>query len=132
MLLQEVLTSLQPTPGGRFVDCTAGGGGHARALLERTSPGGRLLAVDRDERAVRRLQDRFEDRGTSCEVVWGNFEDLGAIAGERGWSGVDGVLFDFGMSSDQVDDPARGSPARWAATACGASRALCIPIPLAR
>lgn len=103
--MQEVLTSLCPAPGGRFVDCTAGGGGHTRALLERILPGGRLLAVDRDASAVRRLQDRL---GGACDVVWGNFSDVASIAAERGWSGVDGVLFDFGMSSDQVDDPERG------------------------
>jgi 16S rRNA (cytosine1402-N4)-methyltransferase len=108
VLLQEVLAALQPEPGGRFIDCTAGGGGHAEALLERIAPGGRLLAVDRDESAVRRLQDRFGERGDACEVAWGNFADVGSIAAERGWEGVDGVLFDFGMSSDQVDDPERG------------------------
>ena len=108
MLLQEVLTSLRPAPGGRFVDCTAGGGGHALALLQRTLPGGRLLAVDRDASAVRRLQDGVRAFGGACDVVWGNFADVGSMAAERGWSGVDGVVFDFGMSSDQVDDPRRG------------------------
>ncbi len=90
---------------GRYIDGTFGRGGHSRLLLERLSPRGRLLAFDRDPEAVdaaRRIDDpRFA-------IVHERYTALGAEARARGWTSVDGILLDLGISSPQIDDAARG------------------------
>lgn len=90
---------------GRYVDCTFGRGGHSRRLLEHLSRDGRLLALDRDPEAVaeaRRIDDpRFA-------IVHAPFTTLAEQASARGWDRVDGVLFDLGISSPQIDDARRG------------------------
>ncbi len=91
-----------------MVDCTLGAGGHARLLLEAIQPGGRLLAVDRDPAAVARGRARLSGFVPPPTVVRGDFADLDRIARQRGFDAVDTVLFDFGVSSVQLDDPGRG------------------------
>ncbi len=108
VLLEEVLAYLVPRPGGRYIDATFGGGGHARAILEASSPDGTLLALDADPVAVARaeaLAARYPGRLIPCR---GNFRDLARLAREHGFDQVDGVLFDLGLSSDQLADPSRG------------------------
>jgi 16S rRNA (cytosine1402-N4)-methyltransferase len=108
VLSQEVIAFLQPRPGAVVIDCTLGAGGHARLLLEAIQPGGRLLAIDRDPAAVeggRALLSRFEPPAT---VVRGDFADVDRLAREHGFAPADAILFDFGISSDQLDDPDRG------------------------
>jgi 16S rRNA (cytosine1402-N4)-methyltransferase len=108
VLLTETLGLLAPTPGATLVDATLGPGGHAEALLEATAPNGRLLGIDRDPAAVafagRRLA-RFGDRFVG---VAGDHRDVEAIGREAGFDAVDGILADLGISSLQLDDPARG------------------------
>jgi 16S rRNA (cytosine1402-N4)-methyltransferase len=105
VLLEETMTALHIDPDGAYVDATFGRGGHSRALLARLGPAGRLLALDRDPEAVdagRALVDpRFSLRHAS-------FSELGAALRGAGVQAVDGVLFDLGVSSPQLDTPARG------------------------
>jgi 16S rRNA (cytosine1402-N4)-methyltransferase len=108
VLSQESIELLQPRPGDSFVDGTLGGGGHARLLLERLGPDGRLLAIDRDEAAVAGAKDTLGRFGPAAVLVHGDFADVARIAREKGFEKVNGVLFDLGLSSDQLEDPSRG------------------------
>lgn len=108
VLLGEALEALAVRAAGRYLDATLGRGGHAAAILERLGEAGRLLAVDRDPEAIRAGQQRFcGDQRVS--IAKGNFAELGRIASEAGFdAGFDGILLDLGVSSPQLDDPARG------------------------
>jgi 16S rRNA (cytosine1402-N4)-methyltransferase len=108
VLLNEVLQYLDPRPGGRFIDATAGAGGHARAILERTSPDGRLLAIDQDESALSSAKATLESFGSRVVCIHSNFRGVAGAAEAAGFSGCDGVLADIGMSSMMVDDSSRG------------------------
>jgi len=105
VLLEEVVAALSIRPGGIYVDGTYGRGGHARAILALLGPGGRLVALDRDpdaEAAARTLHDpRFTFRR-----AW--FSELPDALSDLAIARVDGVLLDLGISSPQIDDPARG------------------------
>ncbi|MCB9796199.1 MAG: 16S rRNA (cytosine(1402)-N(4))-methyltransferase RsmH [Alphaproteobacteria bacterium] len=108
VLLAEAVALISPRPGGVYVDCTLGGGGHAEALLEASGPGGRILGIDRDPRAIRSASERLARFGARFEAVLGSFGDLPRILADRGLDAVDGVLADLGVSSPQLDDPERG------------------------
>jgi 16S rRNA (cytosine1402-N4)-methyltransferase len=108
VLLDEVVAGLQPRPGGRFVDCTIGPGGHAAAILERISPSGRLLGIDADPNAIKISKDRFSNYGEAVTLVNDNFVNLDAICKEYLFHPVDGILFDLGVSSLQLDTAERG------------------------
>jgi 16S rRNA (cytosine1402-N4)-methyltransferase len=105
VLLQEAVQALQLRPSGRYVDGTFGRGGHARAILERLGPHGRLVALDRDPQAVAAAQSIMDARLTVCHA---SFADLAEVLSGLGLDAVDGVLLDLGVSSPQLDDPARG------------------------
>ena len=106
VLFNETIDSLNIVPGGVYVDCTAGGGGHSSAILERLGEG-RLIAVDRDPEAIATLGARFggDPRVT---LVHDNFFNIKAILSSLGIEQVNGVLADLGVSSHQIDEPARG------------------------
>lgn len=108
VLLGETLEALDPRPGRRFVDGTLGGGGHAEAVLRASAPDGRLLGLDRDEAAIARCRERLAPFGGRFEAVHSDFARLGDVARERGFAPADGVLLDLGVSSFQLDEPARG------------------------
>ena len=109
VLLVEAIDALVTTPDGIYLDGTYGRGGHSRALLERLSPKGRLVAIDRDVQAVqaassgatRVMDPRFSIQHTS-------FAHMADALGSAGVKQVDGVLLDLGVSSPQIDDPERG------------------------
>src|SRR5258705_11733980 len=105
VLLQETLAALALRPDGAYVDGTFGRGGHSRAILERLGPSGRLIALDRDpeaEAAARSLADsRFR-------FFRARFSSVGDLLRKENLQAVDGMLFDLGVSSPQLDDPARG------------------------
>lgn len=108
VLLEEVMDLLGVKSGGKYLDCTFGGGGHTRCILERSGPDGRVLALDADPEAVERggeLAGRFPGR---LEVVNANFEVLEEVAGKQGFREADGVLMDLGVSSFQLDSAHRG------------------------
>src|SRR5215475_3844271 len=105
VLVEEALQFLQPRPGGQFIDATLGAGGHTRAILERTAPNGRALALDRDESAIEYAQHHLGSFGSRLEMVKSDFREIAAVARERGFVEVDGILADVGVSSMMLDDP---------------------------
>ena len=104
-MIAEVLAALRPAPGGRYVDGTIGGAGHAAALLAASSPSGWLYGCDRDEAAVEAAQRKLVDFSGRFEVRQGNF---GKLAEWVPPSSCDGVLLDLGVSSPQLDEAGRG------------------------
>jgi 16S rRNA (cytosine1402-N4)-methyltransferase len=109
VMADEVLESLQPRSGTRHIDATVGGGGHAERILAASDPDGRLLGLDADGAAIARVRGRLGDRfGERLTLRQSNFRELGAVAPEAGFEGVDGCLFDLGLSSDQLADRQRG------------------------
>ncbi len=108
VLLGEALEALAVRAAGNYLDATLGRGGHAAAIRERLGEAGRLLAVDRDPEAIRAGQRRFTG-DSRIVIVRGNFAELRQIAAAAGFTeGFDGILLDVGVSSPQLDDPARG------------------------
>jgi 16S rRNA (cytosine1402-N4)-methyltransferase len=108
VLLDEVMEALQARRGGNFVDCTVGLGGHAAAILEKISPSGRLLGIDADPEAIKISQDKLSHYGEAVTLVNDNFVNLEAICKEYHFHPVDGILFDLGVSSLQLDTAERG------------------------
>jgi len=108
VLLNEVIAGLQPQRGGYFVDCTVGLGGHAAAILEKISTSGRLLGIDADPEAIKLSQDKLGDYGEAVALVNDNFINLEAICKRCHFHPVDGILFDLGVSSLQLDTAERG------------------------
>jgi len=104
VMADETVELLGPVPPGVVVDATFGGGGHARRLLEALSSDHRVFGIDRDPEAVARASEE----GGRLQVVRGNFADLAKILDEANVTAPVGVLFDFGVSSHHLDDPARG------------------------
>ena len=105
VMLEEALEALAPGSGETIVDATFGGGGHSRSILESLGPGGRLIAIDRDPGAAGRAAELFEDprfsfRAGAYDEVLKKLVDEGIVA--------DGVLFDLGLSSFQIDEAERG------------------------
>jgi 16S rRNA (cytosine1402-N4)-methyltransferase len=107
VMIEEVLRELAVEPGGSYIDCTLGEAGHALAILDACTPGGRLLGLDADPEACASARARLDGRGFSV-VVNANFDTLEAVAAEHGFVPAHGVLFDFGLSSRQLDAEDRG------------------------
>ncbi|MBF0216528.1 MAG: 16S rRNA (cytosine(1402)-N(4))-methyltransferase RsmH [Candidatus Omnitrophica bacterium] len=108
VLLNEVMEYLRPVKGETIVDATLGGGGHSEEILKKIAPGGRLVAIDRDERAVEMARVRFKDLGKEVIIRSANFADIEKVLTEEGIEMIDGAIFDLGFSSYQLDDPRRG------------------------
>jgi 16S rRNA (cytosine1402-N4)-methyltransferase len=109
VLCREAVDALVTDPDGTYVDGTFGRGGHARALLARLSARGRLIAFDKDPAAVAAALAEFAPAAdTRFEIVHAGFDTLRDALAERGIERVQGVLLDLGVSSPQLDDPARG------------------------
>ncbi|MBI4284915.1 MAG: 16S rRNA (cytosine(1402)-N(4))-methyltransferase RsmH [Chloroflexi bacterium] len=108
VMLTEVLRALAVRPGGRYIDATLGGGGHAAALLARSAPGGQLLGIDADPEAISAARERLKAYGSSVLLVNDNFANLQAIAHRFDFYPVHGILFDLGLSSDQLEASERG------------------------
>ena len=108
VMLAEALQGLDVQPGGRYVDCTVGGGGHALAVMEAAAPGGLLLGLDADREALETARRRLQPYGDSVRLVQANFRELEATCRKTGFVPVHGVLFDLGLSSLQLADPGRG------------------------
>jgi 16S rRNA (cytosine1402-N4)-methyltransferase len=102
------LEALQPHSGGTYIDCTLGAGGHAEAILESSAPDGRLLGLDADATALELAQARLSPFGSRLRVAHANFAQVGSVAKEAGFAPADGILFDLGLSSMQLGEPARG------------------------
>lgn len=108
VLLDETVEILKPEPGKVYVDCTLGGGGHFRNILERVLPGGRMVGIDQDQDSIDFVRDGLGEKSGQVDLVKGNFSDLKRIVESLGLDRVDGVLFDLGVSSHQLDIAERG------------------------
>jgi 16S rRNA (cytosine1402-N4)-methyltransferase len=108
VLLNEVIETLCPQPGQRYVDCTLGNGGHAEAILERILPGGQLLGIDADANAIEIAGHRLANYRQNAILMKDNFSNLEMICRENSFLPVRGILFDLGLSSAQLDDAKRG------------------------
>lgn len=110
-MVAEILAVLAPKPGELAVDCTLGYGGHARELLARLQPGGRLLGLDADPVELPKTEARLREAGFGQETftpVRSNFAGLPQALANAALAGADCILADLGVSSMQIDDPARG------------------------
>ena len=107
VLFRESIDALDIKPDGLYAYCTAGGGGHSNAILDRLSENGRLVAIDRDPEAIETLTKRFEGR-ENVSIVNDNFFNIKSILSQFTDEGADGILADLGVSSHQLDDAARG------------------------
>lgn len=111
IMVAEILEVLAPCPGGIAVDCTLGYGGHAREILARLQPGGRLIGLDADPVELPKTEARLRDAGFGAEIftaVRSNFAGLPQALAGLNVAGADCILADLGVSSMQIDDPARG------------------------
>ena len=108
VLLKEVVTALAVQPGGRYIDCTLGGGGHARAIMEHSSPGGQLLGIDADPEAIRAATLNLSHFTYSTLLVNDNFVNLDDICHRYNFYPVHGILLDLGLSSLQLANDPRG------------------------
>lgn len=108
VLLEETLTGLNLQPGGLYVDCTLGGAGHSAEILRRTGPDGRLVGLDQDPMALEAAGKRLREFGDRAVLVQANFKQLASVLQQLKIQQVDGVLYDLGVSSPQLDNPSRG------------------------
>ena len=107
VLLDECIENLNIKPDGIYVDGTLGLGGHSEQILKRLTSG-RLIGIDRDESAIRRTGEMLKEYAGKMTLVHGNFRDVARILEKLGVDGVDGMLFDLGVSSPQLDEGERG------------------------
>ncbi|MCX5695556.1 MAG: 16S rRNA (cytosine(1402)-N(4))-methyltransferase RsmH [Candidatus Omnitrophica bacterium] len=104
----EVLDYLDLKPGKTIVDATEGTAGHSLAIIERILPGGGLIGIDRDETSLVVARERLSKFGSACRLIHGNFVDIDTLLENMGVRSVDGILFDLGISSFQLQDVSRG------------------------
>ena len=105
VLVEESIHHLAVQPGGRYVDCTVGGGGHSKAIMEAASPGGLLLGLDADPEALAVATAELAPFGEAAQLVEANFRELRRVCAKNSFSPVHGVLFDLGISSMQLAEP---------------------------
>lgn len=107
VMLNECIENLNIKPDGIYVDCTAGGGSHSEAILKKLTTG-KLISIDQDDAAIETCTKRFEEYKDKSILVKDNFKNLENILNNLNIDHVDGVLLDLGVSSYQLDTPARG------------------------
>ncbi len=107
-MVEEVLQFLDCRPDRIYVDATVGNGGHARRILEKSSPTGRVIGLDWDAAAIDRAREALAPFGNRFQLVQSNFRDLKEVLDSLSIQAVDGILADLGLSSDQLEDPERG------------------------
>ncbi len=108
VLLDRTIEYLKVVPGGVYVDCTLGGGGHSLEILKRLGERGRLIGIDRDQNAIKAAGERLASFSDKAVLVHGNFRDIRRIVHGIGITAVDGVVMDLGVSSHQLDRRERG------------------------
>ena len=107
-MVAEVVQYLITDPNGFYVDATVGDGGHAKAILEKTSPQAIVVGIDRDREAIETASQVLADFGSRVKLVQGSFSTIAEILNQVNVEGIDGILFDLGVSSRQLDVPERG------------------------
>jgi len=108
VLLDECIAALNIRPDGLYIDGTLGRGGHSEQIARRLSPQGRLICIDRDAQAIEESAVRLAPWADRITFLHGNFGQLEQLMADAGIPGADGMLFDLGVSSPQLDDPKRG------------------------
>nr|WP_297172928.1 16S rRNA (cytosine(1402)-N(4))-methyltransferase RsmH [uncultured Agathobaculum sp.] len=108
ILLKPCLAALQIKPDGVYVDATTGGAGHALAIAQRLHAGGRLICIDRDEEALEHAKIRLGNVWQRVTTVKSDFREIDQVLHTLGLAGADGILFDLGVSSPQLDHAERG------------------------
>lgn len=108
VLRDEAVAGLNIRPGGIYVDCTLGGAGHSSLIASQLTEGGRLIAIDQDDWALDNARERLSAYMDRVTLVKSNFRHIKDIVSDLGLEGVDGVLFDLGVSSPQLDEGERG------------------------
>lgn len=108
VLLEESVANLVTNPDGIYVDCTLGGSGHSAEIVKILSVKGRLIGIDQDPAAITNGRERLKNARCQVDIVQANFQSLKEIVASLGVSAVDGVLFDLGVSSHQLDVAERG------------------------
>lgn len=108
VLAAEVIEALAPARGGIFVDCTAGGGGHSFEIAKRLPEGSRLICLDRDDDAIEACSKRLAPYSDKVTIVKSNFRNIASALDMLGIEKIDGVMWDLGVSSHQLDEGERG------------------------
>lgn len=108
VLYQETIQYLTAKHAKRFLDCTAGAGGHSEGLLCESSPDSELIALDLDPTAIALSQERLKPFGNRAKVIKASYLEAPQVLQAQGWNGVDGILMDLGVSSMQFDQAERG------------------------
>lgn len=104
----ECMEALAPERGGIYVDCTAGGGGHSYEIAKRIRSNGRLISIDRDDEAIAACSKRLSEFADIFTIVKSNYSEVTDVLDKLGVEKIDGIMWDFGVSSHQLDDGARG------------------------
>ncbi|MCM8795879.1 MAG: 16S rRNA (cytosine(1402)-N(4))-methyltransferase RsmH [Candidatus Omnitrophica bacterium] len=108
VMLKEILEYLKLCPGKIIVDATIGTGGHSLEIIKHIIPGGRIIGIDRDSESLEMARMRLKEFAPNCDFVHGNFSKIDVILKDLGIMKVDGVLFDLGLSSFQLENAERG------------------------
>ncbi len=108
VMLPEVLEYLRPVPGAVIVDATVGYGGHAKEIVNRTMPGGRLVGIDKDSEALAHAASVLEQHRDRVSLEQGDYAEIPEMLARLGIDGVDGILLDLGVSGPQLDEADRG------------------------
>lgn len=108
VLLEESVSWLVTDPQGIYVDCTLGGAGHSSRIAQKLAPEGLLIGIDQDEDAIAAVTEKLKGAPCQVRIVHNNFRNLGDILDQLGLAAVDGIFFDLGVSSYQLDTPERG------------------------
>lgn len=108
VLFKETIDNLNVRPGGVYVDCTLGGGGHSSEIAKRMQPKGILIGIDQDQNAINAAKQRLSEYEASIIIVKDNFRNIKNIVHNAGFEKVDGILMDIGVSSHQIDEEERG------------------------
>lgn len=109
VLLKEVIEYLAPKPGDNFIDATLGDGGHAKEILKKIAPDGKLLGIDRDENSIKAAKENLKEFGDRVIIARGNFSDIKNIMADFPEIGKPkGILLDLGLSSRQLEESGRG------------------------
>jgi len=108
VMAKECMDALDPARGGIYVDCTAGGGGHSLEIAKRLPEGSRLICLDRDDNAIAACTARVSDYSDKVTIVKSNFRNIASALDMIGVDKIDGVMWDLGVSSHQLDEGDRG------------------------